>query len=240
METGVVDFEVGGVPVRLKTAAGTFLPNITTKLLGGSVDIEEGDTVLDLGCGIGPLAILAAKRGARHVVATDIMPEACRLTEFNARLNGVGDRVRVVESNLFEGIGDRKFDVIIDDVSGVAEKVARISPWFDGDIPTGGDDGTEQTIDMLTASRSHLREGGTLYFPVLSLSDAGKIRRWAMQTYGKSVKLVAEKWVPFCREFKEGLGYLEELKAEGIIDYVTRRSRQLWHLQIYRAQWPPA
>ena len=64
----------------------------SSRVLGRRVAIPRGAQVLDLGCGVGVLAIMAALQGAAHVDAVDIMPQACALVEFNARLNGVADR----------------------------------------------------------------------------------------------------------------------------------------------------
>ncbi len=56
----------------------------------------QGETVIDYGCGSGILAIAAALLGARHVVATDIDPQALEATRANAERNGVASRVEVV------------------------------------------------------------------------------------------------------------------------------------------------
>ena len=45
--------------------------------------------ILDVGCGTGVLAIAAAKAAGRQAVASDIDPEAVRVTIANTRLNGV-------------------------------------------------------------------------------------------------------------------------------------------------------
>jgi ribosomal protein L11 methyltransferase len=50
--------------------------------------------VLDLGTGSGILAMAAAKRRRRKVLATDIEPWSVRVAEQNARMNGVGALVR--------------------------------------------------------------------------------------------------------------------------------------------------
>lgn len=50
--------------------------------------------VLDLGCGTGVLAILAALRGRGRAMGIDIDPESVQIAADNARHNGVGSRCR--------------------------------------------------------------------------------------------------------------------------------------------------
>jgi ribosomal protein L11 methyltransferase len=60
--------------------------------------------MLDLGTGSGILAMAAAKRKRRQVLATDIEPWSVRVAEQNARMNGVGALVR---ARLADGWTDR-------------------------------------------------------------------------------------------------------------------------------------
>ncbi len=60
--------------------------------------------VLDLGTGSGILAMAAAKRRHRKVLATDIEPWSVRVAEQNARMNGVG---KLVRARLADGWGER-------------------------------------------------------------------------------------------------------------------------------------
>ena len=228
-------FEFGGETLHLQVSSNTFEPNLTTRLLADIVPIPPGARVLDLGCGVGPIAIVAARKGAGEVVGVDIMPEACDTARQNAALNGVDHQIRFLQSNLFENLEDERFDVIIDDVSGMAEGVSRISPWYPATIPTGGPDGTGPTIRMLEQAADHLNPGGTLYFPVLSLADRDKMLATARFVFPEAVECVAEKWIPFCEEFKANLPALEAMQAEGLIDFTSKRSRHLWRLEIYRA-----
>lgn len=48
-----------------------------------------GQSVLDIGCGTGVLAIIAAKRGASHIAAVDISDSALNTTRANAKRNNV-------------------------------------------------------------------------------------------------------------------------------------------------------
>lgn len=57
--------------------------------------VRPGMRVLDLGCGSGILAILAAKLGAERVVGVDTDPEAVQVARENAARNAVSDRVHI-------------------------------------------------------------------------------------------------------------------------------------------------
>ncbi len=52
-------------------------------------------------CGVGPFVVPAAARGA-EIVAVEQNPEACRWLEENIRLNGVEDRVTIIEGDAFD------------------------------------------------------------------------------------------------------------------------------------------
>ena len=57
--------------------------------------------VLDLGSGTGVLAIAAAKKLRRHILATDIDAQAASVARDNAKLNGVGNLVQSVQATGF-------------------------------------------------------------------------------------------------------------------------------------------
>ncbi|MFW5815519.1 MAG: 50S ribosomal protein L11 methyltransferase [Wenzhouxiangella sp.] len=54
------------------------------------------ERVIDFGCGSGVLAIAAALKGAREVIAIDHDPQALSATLDNARRNGVADRITAI------------------------------------------------------------------------------------------------------------------------------------------------
>ena len=227
-----------GRDVRLYVDSNVFIPTLTTSILTSQVDIGrlQGSTVLDLGCGTGPIAIGLALAGAAQVFAIDLMEEACELARRNAELNDVQSKVTVLQGNLFEPVAHKRFDLIVDDVSGVADEVARISSWFPDEVPSGGFDGTEHIVRMLSASSTYLRSGGYLLFPVLSLSKSSAILSAAQTAYGHGLKRVATKRVPFNAELKSHFDMLERLRKSGVIAYEQVRSRHFWTLDIYRAE----
>lgn len=69
---------------------------------------------LEIGCGTGVVAVMAALAGWERVVASDINAEAVENAALNARRHQVADRVRAVHSDLFEGLpAGQLFDTIV-------------------------------------------------------------------------------------------------------------------------------
>ncbi len=63
--------------------------------------VHPGDVVYDLGCGDGRIVVRAAQLGAR-AVGIDIDPQRIAESRQRARAEGVEDRTRFVEADLFE------------------------------------------------------------------------------------------------------------------------------------------
>lgn len=72
---------------------------------------RQGDRVLDVGCGTGVLAIVAALRGASQVVAVDVAEAAREATADNAERNGVERRIVASCTPLHEVVG--VFDLVL-------------------------------------------------------------------------------------------------------------------------------
>ena len=228
-------YQFGGCEIKLEINDTVFQPTLTTRLLAQCIHIPADSSVLDIGCGVGALAVVAALKGAAHVDAIDVMTQARPLVEANARRNGVGDRVNASSGDLFDPIGTRRYDVIISDVSGVVDELSRLSPWYPTSIPTGGHDGADQIVRMLDGAADHLNPGGVLYFPTGTISNIPRTLAAAEHSFGANVELLAQVEVPFVREFKENMDVMTRLQEQGLIQFSTRRSRHLWTLQIYRA-----
>ncbi len=63
-------------------------------------NVKAGDVLYDLGCGDGRIPVTAAKLGAR-AVCIDIDPRRIAEANENVKKSGVGDRVRVLNQDLF-------------------------------------------------------------------------------------------------------------------------------------------
>lgn len=75
---------------------------------GGAYDdlYVRGRTVVDVGAGVGDTAILFALRGARRVIALEPLPSLYRRALVNVRINGVADRVVLVNAALGPSDGE--------------------------------------------------------------------------------------------------------------------------------------
>lgn len=74
-----------------------------------------GRYILDMGCGTGVLAILAAKRGAASVLGIDIETNAVMNAIENVQRNNVANVS--VEEGVDVQIGNRKFDVVLANIN---------------------------------------------------------------------------------------------------------------------------
>jgi len=69
--------------------------------------------VIDAGCGSGILALSAAKLGFGSVMGFDNDPEAVRVSEENAALNGVTGAVTFYEGDLVSGLAGRQAELVL-------------------------------------------------------------------------------------------------------------------------------
>lgn len=86
--------------------------------------ITPQDTVLDVGCGSGILAITAALLGANKIIGCDIDEVAVKVAGENAALNGVQDRISFHQGDLTSQV-EGSFQIICANI--VADVIIRLS-----------------------------------------------------------------------------------------------------------------
>ena len=211
-----------------------FMPNQVTKFFSEAVRIDEGDIVFDIGSGVGPLAIWAALKPSEHVHAVEIVNAQYEMLRKNIADNGVAHKVTPYQGSFFDPLPrDLRADVIIGDVSGIAEELARELGWYPPSIPTGGPDGTEVIISVLQQAGKYLKPDGRLYFPVaVGLSDSDKIMRVAQSHFGSLEKRI-DQYFPLDERQRDCV--LARASSNPYIRLVKRGSRHWWQGLIYEA-----
>lgn len=130
-------------------------------------DPEEVGSVLDLCTGSGCLAIFAAHAFPQaDVDAVDISPDALAVAARNVADYDLESRIRLLESDLFSGIQNRCYDLIVSNPPYVnAASMARLPAEYQREpvlALASGEDGLDLTRAILAAARQHLKPHGLL------------------------------------------------------------------------------
>lgn len=97
--------------------------------------VRIGDTVADIGCGSGVLAIAAVRLGAAAAVGVDTDDEAITVSRRNAERAGVAEQVTVLPGSI-EMLAGSRFDVV---VANIAASVLRdLAPSLSAAVVDGG------------------------------------------------------------------------------------------------------
>lgn len=123
--------------------------------------------VLDLCTGSGCLAILAAEAFPNaEVDASDISEDALAVAQRNIRDYGLGKRVHTFKADLFDGLPESTYDLIISNPPYVtAEAVAAFPPEYQAEpklAHLGGADGLDLVRRILDGAPSRLSPKGSL------------------------------------------------------------------------------
>lgn len=175
-ESLTYDFTLLGEKYTLKSDSGVFckegLDDGTRLLLETIAKTPLGETILDLGCGVGPIGlILTHLDPSRHAVLADVNDRALDCAKENAKRLGVSDRVEIVHSDVYHNI-DSKFDTIV------------TNPPIRA--------GKKVTYAMYAGALSHLNEGGCLILVIRKAQGAESCFRY-LQSLFSSVEMLKQK-----------------------------------------------
>lgn len=134
-------------------------------------DADNVGSVLDLCTGSGCLAILAALTFPGATVdAVDLSSDALDVARRNIDDYALKDRVRAVQSDLFQGLGGRQYDLIISNPPYVTAQSMRALPGEYLREPAmalaSGEDGLDHVRAILQDAPIYLNAGGLLVVEV--------------------------------------------------------------------------
>ena len=219
-------------PFKLAVRPGVFSPTTTSRTLADALEIRPDDTVVDVGCGSGVLAFVAAKLGARKVYGCDLSAPAVEAARRNAERLGLQDVCEFRQGNLLEPVRDVRASVVIGDVSGIPDELAKVSGWFE-DVPAGGPTGAELPRRLLETLGDTLERGGRLYLPTGTLQDENAIISAARKIFGDNMEQVLEREFPL-PDLVAKAQATARLMKEGLLNLHKRGSRMLWSLRVWR------
>jgi SAM-dependent methyltransferase len=222
--------------ILLNMPQGVFSPTGTTTLLLKAIrsHIRNPGSLLDLGCGSGVLGIALYKLGLAKapLYASDLSRQAIDCVIKNA-LN-YDYPIEAKCGSLFKSWENYKFDYIVNDVSGVAIEIAKVSPWFKEVPCDSGIDGVALAIKVLRQARDYLNKNGTIFFPVISLSNVDKILSTARENFTNVMQLAHQEW-PLPKEMNAHIPLLTRLQEQGHIQIKEKFGMMLWFTDIYAA-----
>ncbi len=219
-------------PFPLILGPGVFSPTHTSKTLADAIEIGPDDTVIDVGCGSGVLAFVAARLGAKKVYGCDLSERAVEAASENARLLGLQDICEFRQGDLLDPVRDVRATVLIGDVSGIPDDIAKAAGWFD-EVPAGGPTGAELPSKFIRSIGNVLVPGGRLYLPTGTIQDEKTILAAAREVFGDRIEAILEREFPLPDLVAKSKA-VAKLVKEGLVSFRQRGSRLLWQLRIWR------
>jgi len=134
-------------------------------------DAQAVDNVLDMCTGSGCLAILSAMAFPyAHVDAVDVSPDALDVARRNVDDYGLADRLELHQSNLFDSLPERQYDVIVCNPPYVNSGSMDVLPQEYRHEPhlalAGGADGMDLVRRILEAAPRFLTQDGVLVLEI--------------------------------------------------------------------------
>lgn len=178
-----IDVNLLGETFHFLTDSGVFSKKMVdygSQVLLNSLDFKREKTLLDVGCGYGPLGISLAKAYSLEVTMVDINRRALDLAKVNAEKNGVN--ANIFQSNIYEN------------VSGCFDAVISNPP-----IRAGKD----VVHAVIEDSIDYLNTGGSLTIVIQKKQGAPSAKAKMEQVFGNAAVLKRDKGYYVLRSRKE-------------------------------------
>jgi release factor glutamine methyltransferase len=164
-------------------------------LFAENLEVETGESVLDMGTGCGILGILAAKK-ARDVIAVDVNPYAVRCAKENAVLNNVRSKMAFVQGDLFTWLSEKTtFDVILFNAPYLPADAREADSWI-GRAWAGGVTGRQVINRFIYEVPKHLKRTGRVLLMQSTLTNVDETVRRLAECH-LNAEVVADRALPF-------------------------------------------
>lgn len=168
--------DLRGHSLRFISDAGVFSKSgidYGSRVLIDAMEFAPDASVLDVGCGYGPIGLTAARLAPQgHVTMIDINSRAVELARENARHNGITN-VTILESDLFAAVKDQAFDVVL------------TNPPIRA--------GKETVHTIFAEAWNHLRQGGQLWVVIQKKQGAPSAKSKLEALFGQVEEVTKDK-----------------------------------------------
>jgi SAM-dependent methyltransferase len=194
-----------------------FYPTDTSRLLINIAKnyLKKKQKILDLGCGGGVVSYFLYNRKLyQNFYLSDISSLAITRAKENLKEK---INTNFCVGSLFKPWSKKKFDLIINDVSGVSSEIVKISKWFDH-VPS---DETKSGIALLKKvilqCKNYLYANSLIILPIISLSNVKSALKF-LKTKLHVVKISKFYW-PMPEYLIKKIDLMEKLKKKRYIDF---------------------
>ncbi|MFI3087327.1 class I SAM-dependent methyltransferase [Streptococcus sp. 2022WUSS037] len=170
-------------PMSFMTDAGVFSKKMVdygSQVLLKTLDLANGKTLLDVGCGYGPLGLTLAKVYDLDVTMIDVNSRALELAEKNAEKNGIS--ATIFQSDVYEAV-EGTFDYVISNPPIRA--------------------GKSVVHEVITGAKDHLNTGGSLTIVIQKKQGAPSAKKRMEEVFGNCQILKKDKGYYILESVKE-------------------------------------
>ena len=181
-------FTIFGRRYTLQSDSGVFnkdgLDDGSRLLLETISKVDLGSSILDMGCGVGPLGlVLASLDPNRHVTLSDVNPRALACCKANAASLGLENQVEVVESDVYESIPNQFTTIVTNPPIRAGKKV---------------------TYAIYKGAVSHLHQDGCLVLVIRKKQGADSCRRYLETLFPRVEELASKKGYKILIAYQKG------------------------------------
>ena len=198
-----------------------FKENLTSKILQSSSSklinkFKKKRNILEIGCGDGNITnYVIKKRKKNHsFFLSDVSGLAIKKAKQKIKFKNCQFKI----GKWLDPWGDKKFDVIISDVSSINDFIAKESDWYDGVVCDSGDDGLKNIFKILSSIEKNLKKNGHFILPIISLSNEKELIRLLKRRF-KKISFSKKVYWPLSDFFKKKINRYKKLKEESKINF---------------------
>ena len=136
--------------------------SVDSPLLADFIRTEPSDEILELGAGSGVISLLLSIKPFRHITAVEVQADLADLARRNVALNGLEDRVRIVEADLRSFDPEKTFDVVFSNPPYIRGGGGQISRSEEKSVAKH--EIKCDISDIMRKTRALLKEDGRAYF----------------------------------------------------------------------------